>query len=260
MDAAFHEETPHMANTRARAAQALLSRHITRLASGVVFLSLAAGCSTSVAPIRAQPQDSVVSALGSAEARTGGKRRTVRVEGRRNELSVEVPAEWTVGSPRQLNQIDNDNRNRAEHFLLAEIAATDGHHDGESKLIVSIRRPPKFTAEDLAGTSQSDLGEANVQLLKDAADAQASFPHASPIYVAQWALREIEVNGQPVRCLEMTILNYIGEDRGHGELAMQRTLYIPQPLAEIRVQVSYPVRDEDQKLPMMRAAVSSLRF
>jgi hypothetical protein len=249
-----------MVNIAARAAQAPLSRHIARLALGVAVASLAAGCNTPVAPIRALPQNSVVSVLGPAENRAGGKRRTVHVEGRRNELSVEVPVEWTVGSPRQLDQIDNDNRNRAEHFLLAEILATDDRRDGESKLVVSIRRPPKFTAEEIAGTSQRDLGEANAQLLKDAGAAQVSFPHATPINVAQWALRQVEVNGQSVRCLEVTILNHIGEDRGHGELAIQRTLYIPQPLAEIRVQMSYPVRDEHRKLPMMRAAVASLRF
>lgn len=256
------EETPHMTNTPACAAQAPFSRHIARFAAGIVAVTLAAGCSTPSAPIRAQPQDSVVSALGSAEGRVGSKRRTVRVEGRSSELSVETPAEWTVGTARQLDQIDEDNRDRAEHFLLAEILAVDdsGRGRGESKLVVSIRRPPKFTIEDIAGTSQSDLDEANLQLLTDDGAAQPSFPHAPPINVAQWELRQIDVNGQSVRCLEMTILKHIGEDLGQGDLAMQRTLYIPQLLAEIRVQMSYRVLDEDQKLPMMRAAVASLRF
>ena len=63
-----------------------------------------------------------------------------------------------------------------------------------------------------------------------------------------------------MRCLEMTILSRIGGDHADADLAMQRTLYIPQLLAEIRVQMSYRVLDEDQKLPMMRAAVASLRF
>jgi hypothetical protein len=246
-----------MANTPACAAQATFAR----LAAGVFVVTFAAGCGTPVAPIRAQPQNSVVSALGSAEDRAGGKRRSVRVEGRRSELSAEVPAEWTVGSSRQLDEIDRDNRNHAEHFLIAEILAMDDHGGGgESKLVVSVRRPPKFTVEDIAGTSQSDLGEANTRLLKDAGAAQALFPHAQPINVAQWALRQIEVNGQSVRCLEMTILKHIGEHRGKGDLAMQRTLFIPQPLAEIRVEMSYPVRDEERNLPLMRATAASLRF
>lgn len=253
---ALREETPHMDNAPTRAAQAPLSRHLARLAAGVVVASLAAGCSTPEAPPRAQPRDS---ALGAA-AHAGGERRTVRVEGRRSELSVEVPAEWTVGSPRQLDQIDNDNRNRAEHFLLAEIVAMDDRAGGESTLVVSVRRPPKFTAEDIAGTSPENVGEANVQLLKDAGAAQASFTHTAPINVARWALRQIEVNGQSVRCLEMTVLSRIGDDQAHADLAMQRTLYIPQPLAEIQVQMSYRVRDKDQILPMMRAAVASLRL
>lgn len=173
---------------------------------------------------------------------------------------MEVPADWTVGSPRQLDQIDKDNRNRAEHFLVAEILAMDDRRDAGSRLVVSVRRPPKFTVEDVARTSQSDLVEANAQLLRDGGAAQGSLPHVPPINVAQWALREIEVNGQSVRCLEMTILHHIDDDEARTDLAMQRTLHIPQPLAEIRVQMSYRLRDEDQKLPVMKAAVSSLRL
>lgn len=235
-----------------------MSRHFARLAAGVIVAGVAAGCSTPVASPRTQPQDFVVSALGAANSRAGEERRTVRVEGRRNELSVEVPAEWTVGSLAQLDQIDNDNRNRAEHFLLAEIAAMDARAGGESALVVSVRRPPKFTAESIANTSADSVGEANMQLLKDFDSAQAS-SNATPINVAQWALRQIEVNGQSVRCLEMAILSSIGGDQTRADLVMQRTLYIAQPLVEIRVQMSYRLRDEDQTLPMMRAAVASLR-
>lgn len=235
-------------------------RHAARLAPGLVIASLAAGCSTPVAPPRAQPRDSVVSALGVAGSRAGSERRTLRVEGRRNELSVEVPAEWTVGSPTQLDQIDNDNRNRAEHFLLAEVVAMDTRAGGESMMVVSVRRPPAFTAESIASTSVEDIGEANAQLLREAGVAQAALSAVGPINVAQWSLRQIDVNGQSMRCLEMSILSRIGGDQAHGDLTMHRTLYIPQPLAEVRVQMSYRIGEENLKLSMMRAAVSSLRF
>jgi hypothetical protein len=125
---------------------------------------------------------------------------------------------------------------------------------------VSVRRPPKFTAESVGSTSMEDLGEANAQLLRDAGVAQAYSSDGAPLNVAQWALRQIDVNGQSVHCLEMTILSRVGDDQGHADLEMQRTLYIPRPLAEIRVQGSYRLRDENQMLPMMWAAVSSLRF
>lgn len=173
---------------------------------------------------------------------------------------MEVPAEWTVGSPTQLDQIDNDNRNRAEHFLLAEVVAMDTRAGGESMMVVSVRRPPAFTAESIASTSVEDIGEANAQLLREAGVAQAALSAVGPINVAQWSLRQIDVNGQSMRCLEMSILSRIGGDQAHGDLTMHRTLYIPQPLAEVRVQMSYRIGEENLKLSMMRAAVSSLRF
>ena len=184
----------------------------------------------------------------------------MRVEGRRNYLSVEVPADWAVGSLRQLDQIDDDNRHLAEHFLLAEVAAVDARAGGESTLVVSVRRPPAFTAEIIASTSGEDVGEANVQLLREAGVAQDSLSDVAPINVAQWALRQIDVNGQSVRCLEKSILLRIDGDQARADLTMLRTVYIPQPLAEIRVQMFYRFREENQKLPMMRVAVSSLRF
>jgi hypothetical protein len=249
-----------MANTSTRAAQALLVRHFARLAVAVTVVSVTVGCSMPVASSSNQPREFVGSAFGEAGSRAGVKRRTVRLDGRRNELSVEVPIDWTVGSPRLLDQIDDVNRNRAEHFLLAEIVVMDPRDKGESSLVVSVRRPPTFSAESIASTSAEDVGEANAQLLKDAGLGPLASSDVGPINVAQWALRQIEVNGQSIRCVEATIFSRIGGDHADADLSINRTLYIPRPLSEIRVQMTYLARDEQLLLPVLETALASLRY
>lgn len=245
-------------------------RPLASLAAGVACAWFVAGCSTNapttdvrhIATAEAKSRVPVAGAFGgTTEGRAvRGEREIVRVAGRHHDISMDVPVDWIVASFERLQAIDRANRESGEHFLITEIAAVADRDGTDTFISVSLRQPPKFDLDEMAQVSSTELGEANAQLQREFGNGPSSSIAGEQLDVPSWKLRQTKLNGQSLRCLEMTILHRIDGARASAELWKTRQLFIPRPGAELRVQFSYRLRDEERLLPVLQAAVASLRY
>ena len=242
-------------------------RPLASLAAGVACAWFVAGCSTNApaadarhaATVEAKSRVPVAGAFGgTTESRpVRGGREIARVAGRHHDISMDVPVDWTVASLERLRAIDRANRERGEHFLITEIAAVADRDGADTFMSVSLRQPPKFEVDEV---SHTELGEANAQLQREFGNDPSSSIAGEQLDVLRWQLQQTTLNGQSLRCLEMTILHRIEGARVSAELWKTRQLFVPRPGAELIVQFSYRLRDEELLLPVLQAAVASLRY